>query len=175
MEIPGAKVALLAESQYEDMELWYPYYRLREAGATVDILGAGASSYPSKRGHEVTVDYKVDHAVTSNYDGVVIPGGWAPDKMRRHPPMVRFVEDLHGAGGLVAAICHAGWMLISAGLVDGRTCTSYSSIREDMENAGADWVDREVVRDGQVITSRNPDDLPAFCRSIISALGEASK
>ncbi|MFB6352027.1 MAG: type 1 glutamine amidotransferase domain-containing protein [Bradymonadaceae bacterium] len=167
------KIALLAEAEYEDMELWYPYYRLQEAGADVDILGTGESSYPSKRGHEVTVDYKVDNAVTSTYDGVVIPGGWAPDKMRRHPPMVRFVDNLHDRGGICAAICHAGWMLISAGLVDGRKCTSYSSIREDMENAGADWVDREVVRDGQVITSRKPDDLPAFCQSIIGAFAES--
>lgn len=173
MEIPGAKIAVLAEAQYEDMELWYPYYRLREAGATVDILGTGDSSYPSKRGHEVTVDYKVDHAVTSNYGGVVIPGGYAPDKMRRHPPMVRFVSDMYDNGGICAAICHAGWMLISAGLVDGKRCTSYSSIREDMENAGADWVDEEVVRDGQLITSRNPDDLPAFCRTIIDAFTES--
>ena len=174
MDISGTKLALLAESEYEDLELWYPYFRLQEAGAAVDILGTGESSYPSKHGYEVTVDYKVDNAVTGNYDGVVIPGGYAPDRMRRHPPMVRFVGEMHEKGNVCAAICHAGWMLISAGIVDGKTCTSYSSIRDDMENAGAEWVDQEVVRDGPLITSRTPEDLPAFCQAIIGALAESS-
>jgi protease I len=172
MELDGIKIALFAEDEYEDLELWYPYHRLREAGAAVDILGTGGSSYDSKHGYEVTTDYKIDHAVTSNYDSVVIPGGYAPDKMRRHPPMVRFLEELYEDGAICAAICHAGWMLVSAGIADGVTCTSYPSIRDDLEAAGANWVDREVVRDENLITSRKPDDLSAFCREIIEALSE---
>ena len=172
MELEGKKIAVLAEDIYEDLELWYPYFRLQEAGAEVQILGTGETTYESKHGYEVTVDYKVDNAVGGNYDAVVIPGGYAPDRMRRHPPMVDFVRDMYDEGKICAAICHAGWMLASADVIDGKRCTSFFAIRDDMENAGADWVDEEVVRDGQIITSRTPEDLPAFCQTIIGALKE---
>ncbi len=170
MQLDGTKIALFAEEGYEALELWYPYFRLREEGADVDLLGTGASSYDSKHGYAVSVDYKIDNVVVSNYDGVVVPGGHAPDRMRRHPPMVRFLRDLYEGGKVCAAICHAGSMLISAGITADLTCTSFASIRDDLEAAGADWVDRPVVRDGNVITSRKPDDLAAFCREIIGAL-----
>jgi protease I len=173
MKLDRTKIALLAEDDYEDMELWYPYLRLREEGAVVEVIGTRESSYASKHGVEVGVDYKVDHAVTGNYDGVVIPGGWAPDRLRRYPPMVRFVEEIYQRGGVCAAICHGGSLLISAGLVDGRQCTSFASIRDDMENAGGQWVDREVVVDERIITSRDPDDLPAFTRATIDELAGA--
>ena len=172
MRLERTKIALLAEDDYEDMELWYPYLRLQEEGADEQVIGTGASSYASKHGLEVDVDYKVDHAVTSNYDAVVIPGGWAPDRLRRYRPMVDFVREIHERDGICAAICHGGSLLISAGLVEGRRCTSFESIRDDIENAGGEWIDREVVEDDGVITSRRPDDLSAFCRAIIEALAE---
>src|ERR671926_318977 len=172
-ELRGMRVAILAETLYEDLELWYPYYRLREAGADVFVVGSGsADTYQSKHGYPVTVDAEADTVTASQFDAVIIPGGYSPDHMRRHPSMIKLVREAHEQGKIVAAICHAGWMLISANIVRGRTATSYRSIKDDMVNAGANWVDREVVRDGNLITSRSPADLPAFMRTIIGALLE---
>jgi protease I len=172
-ELAGVRVAILAETLYEDLELWYPYYRLREAGADVFVVGSGsADTYQSKHGYPVTVDAEADTVTASQFDGVVIPGGYSPDHMRRHPSMVKLVREAHEQGKIVAAICHAGWMLASANIVRGRTATSYRSIKDDMVNAGANWVDREVVRDGTLITSRSPADLPAFMRTTVRALKE---
>ncbi|MDQ6674083.1 MAG: type 1 glutamine amidotransferase [Chloroflexota bacterium] len=167
------RVAILAETLYEDLELWYPYYRLREAGADVFVVGSGsAETYQSKHGYPVTVDAEAETVTASQFDGVIIPGGYSPDHMRRHPSMVKLVREAHEQGKVVAAICHAGWMLASANIVRGKTATSYRSIKDDMVNAGANWVDREVVRDGMLVTSRSPADLPAFMRTTIAALRE---
>jgi protease I len=172
-ELAGARVAILAEALYEDLELWYPYYRLREAGADVFVVGSGSSeTYQSKHGYPVTVDAEADTVTASQFDAVIVPGGYSPDHMRRHPGMVKLVREAHEQGKVVAAICHAGWMLASANLLRGRTATSFRSIKDDMVNAGANWVDREVVRDGNIITSRSPADLPAFMRTVLSALRE---
>src|SRR5919108_2884998 len=172
-ELAGVRVAILAETLYEDMELWYPYYRLREAGADVFVVGSGsAETYQSKHGYPVTVDAEADTVTASQFDGVIIPGGYSPDHMRRSPAMVRLVREAHEQGKVVAAICHAGWMLASAGIARGKTLTCFKSIKDDLVNAGANYIDREVVRDGNLITSRFPDDLPAFMREIISALAE---
>ena len=165
-------VAVLAEDDYEDLELWYPVYRLREAGARVEILGTGKESYQGKKGTHVVADWPVTGADATAFDAVVIPGGFAPDRMRRHAAMVDFVRTLGESGKIVAFICHAGWVPISAGLLKGRQVTSFPSIRDDLENAGANWVDEAVVRDGNLISSRVPDDLPAFCRTLIAALRE---
>src|SRR5213596_2859398 len=159
MKLEGKRIAILAENMYQEMELWVPYYRFREEGADVKVVGAGgAKSYTSKHGYPVTVD---------------VPGGYAPDMMRRHAPMVGLVREAAQQGKVVAAICHAGWMLVSAGILKGRKATSFFSIKDDLVAAGANWVDAEVVVDGNLITSRKPDDLPAFCRTIISALSKA--
>lgn len=175
MELSGKRVVVLAETQYEDLELWYPVYRLREAGAEVLIVGSGSSEeYTSKHGYPVRVDARADEVDVSRVDAVVIPGGYAPDHMRRHPAMVRLVREAHDQGKLVAAICHAGWMLASAGVLRGRTVTGFASIKDDLVNAGARYVDQEVVRDGNLITSRFPADLPAFMRAVIAALREAA-
>lgn len=172
-ELGGTRVAILAEALYEDLELWYPYYRLREAGADVFVVGSGsAETYQSKHGYPVTVDAEADTVTASQFDAIIVPGGYSPDHMRRHPSMVKLVRDAHEQGKLVAAICHAGWMLASANVVRGRTITSFRSIKDDMVNAGANWVDREVVRDGNLITSRTPADLPAFMRTIVAVLRE---
>ena len=171
MQLKGKRVAILAENLYQEMELWVPYYRLKEEGAEVQVVGSGgAKGYTSKHGYPVSVDVQADQVNAVEYDAVVVPGGFAPDLMRRSPAMVGLVRDAFAQGKVVAAICHAGWMPASAGILKGRRATSFFSIKDDMVNAGAHWVDQEVVVDGNLITSRKPDDLPAFCREIIRAL-----
>jgi protease I len=171
MRTSQRRVAVLVAELFEDLELWYPYLRLQEAGAEVMAVGAAATTYRGKRGTEKDADAVVAEVDAMSMDAVVIPGGYAPDHMRRHPAMIDLVRVVHERGGIVAAICHGGWMLASAGLLQGRTATSFFSIKDDMVHAGASWVDREVVEDDRVITSRHPGDLPAFCRTIIAALG----
>jgi protease I len=173
MQLRGKRVAILAENLYQEMELWVPYYRLKEEGADVQVVGAGgAKSYTSKHGYPVNVDVQAEQANALEYHAVVIPGGFAPDMMRRSPAMVKLVREAFQHGKLVAAICHAGWMPASAGILKGKRATSFFSIKDDLTNAGASWVDEEVVVDGNLITSRKPDDLPAFCREIVKALGK---
>ena len=174
MKLAGKRIAILAENMYQEMELWVPCYRLREEGAEVKVIGAGgATSYASKHGYPVTVDAQADQVSAVEFDAVIVPGGYAPDMMRRHAPMVKLVREAAQQGKVVAAICHAGWMLVSAGILKGRRATSFFSIKDDLVAAGANWVDEEVVVDGNLITSRRPDDLPAFCRAIVAALGKA--
>ena len=172
MELTGKKILILVETFYNEFEFWYPYYRLKEAGAEVIVVGSGsADTYTSKAGLPVSVDTTADRVAAADYDGVVIPGGYAPDHMRRYPAMVALVKGFADAGKLVAAICHAGWMLVSADIIRGRSVTSYFSIKDDLVNAGGKWVDEAVVVDGHLVTSRTPDDLPAFMRAIIGVLG----
>ena len=116
------------------------------------------------------MDKRIDEVRASDFEGVVIPGGWAPDKLRLSKKVLDFVKSLYDSGKIVASICHGGWVLVSAGICKGKTLTSYIAIKDDLVNAGAKFVDKEVVRDGNLITSRKPDDLPAFCREIIAAL-----
>jgi protease I len=171
VELDGRKVAILAEDLYEDLELWYPYYRLKEAGADVKVIGSGrADSFASKHGYPVKPDLNADEARVGDFDAVVIPGGYSPDLMRRKPAMVAFVKDMNSAGKTVATICHAGWMLVSAGILSGRQATGFMSIKDDMIAAGATYRDEPVVVDGNLITSRFPADLPHFCRAIIGQL-----
>lgn len=172
MDLKGARVAVLAEELYEDLELWYPVLRLREAGATVTLVGPKAGDVSkSKHGYPAKADLGMDDARASEFDAIVIPGGYAPDRMRRHAAMLNLVRGMHEAGKPVAFICHAGWVPISAGIVRGRTVTSVSAIKDDLVNAGARWVDQEVVVDGNLISSRTPPDLPAFCRELVGMLG----
>lgn len=170
MTLDSRKVAVLVADHFEDLELWYPYLRLQEAGAEVTVVGAATETYRGKHGTTMNADVAVADVDPGEFDAVVVPGGYSPDHMRRHPPMVALVRQIHERGGVVAAICHGGWMLASAGLLDGREVTSFFSIRDDLTNAGARWVDREVVEDGRLITSRHPRDLPAFCRTLVAAL-----
>ncbi|MBI4964132.1 MAG: type 1 glutamine amidotransferase [Desulfomonile tiedjei] len=171
MKLKGKKAAILSEDMYNEFELWIPYYRLKEEGIEVTVVGSGtASTYHSKNGIPVPVDKNASQVSAADFDAVVVPGGYAPDKMRIHPEMVSLVRDAFNQGKVVAAICHAGWMLASAGILKGKKATSYVAIKDDMTNAGAIWEDSEVVRDGNLITSRKPDDLPAFCRTIIQAM-----
>ncbi len=173
MELTGKRIAILAEDNYQELELWYPLLRLREEGAQVTVVGREKGKvHTSKHGYEVTADIAANEAHSQDYDAIVIPGGYAPDLMRRDPAMVKFVSDAYEQGKIVAAICHAAWMLSSAGIVRGKRLTSFYSIKDDMVNAGATWVDEPVVRDGKLITSRVPQDLPYFCKEIISVLSE---
>ena len=171
MELQGKKIIILVEQMYNDLEFWYPYYRLKEAGAEVVVVGSGSSEeYTGKSGIPSKADAGAEQVSAADFDGIVIPGGYAPDHMRRYPSMVKLVRDLFEAGKVVAAICHAGWMLASADIVKDRTLTSFFAIKDDLVHAGANWIDQEVVVDGKLITSRKPDDLPAFMKAIIAAL-----
>ena len=174
MRLKGKKVVLLAENQYQELELWVPYYRLKEEGAEVTVVGSGSSrTFTGKYGYPIDVDKEANEIDISKYDGVVIPGGYAPDMMRRYPEMVKMVREAHQKGKVIAAICHAGWMLVSAGILKGKKVTGFFAIKDDLMNAGGNYMDEEVVRDGNLITSRKPDDLPAFCREMIDALSKS--
>ncbi len=170
MKLQGKKVAILVEDFYQDLEVWYPILRLREEGAKVTVIGPQKRSYKGKYSYPIEADADETAAKASDFDAVVIPGGWAPDRLRLSKKLVDFVRQMDKAGKVVASICHGGWVLASAGIVKGRTVTSYIAIKDDLVNAGARFVDQEVVRDGNLITSRKPEDLPAFMRMIIEAL-----
>jgi protease I len=173
VELKGKRVAVLAENMYQELELWYPLLRLREAGAETFVVGTGsADTYTSKHGYPVQVDVTADQVSAGDVDAVVVPGGYAPDLMRRYPAMVKLVRDVFEQGKVVAAICHAGWMLASAEVLQGKRATCFFAIKDDLIHAGATYIDAEVVRDGNLITSRMPSDLPAFCRAIVEALSE---
>jgi len=172
MSCSDKKVAVLAEDQYENLEAWYPILRLREAGVKVDIIGrdAGCTECKSKEGYPLNVDYKAKDIDPADYDGVIVPGGYAPDKLRRCESVLKLVRYQAENGGLVAAICHGGWVLISANVLKGKQVTSTVAIRDDLVNAGAYWTDMELVVDANMITSRSPDDLPPFMKAIVAFL-----
>jgi protease I len=170
VQLEGKRVAVLAEDHYQELELWYPLLRLREAGAEVLVVGPEKKEYQSKLGYPVKADVATSEAAADEFDSVVVPGGYAPDRMRRDGPLLDFVRGVFEAGGVVAFICHAGWVPISAGIVAGKRVTSFFAIKDDLVNAGAEWVDEQVVQDGNLISSRTPADLPAFCRTIIASL-----
>jgi protease I len=172
MTLKGKKIAVLAEETYEDLELWYPLLRLREAGAETLVVGTGsAPTYCSKHGVPVTVNTTAKDISAADFAAVIVPGGFAPDRLRQYPAVLKLVRDAFEQGKVVAAICHGGWVPASAGILKGKKVTCYVAIKDDVINAGATYVDEEVVVDGNLITSRTPDDLPAFCRAILSALG----
>jgi len=171
MELAGKRIAILVDQIYQDLEVWYPYYRLREAGAEVVTVAAKAGeTYTGKYGYPLVADRSYEQVSASDFDGVVIPGGYAPDHIRRHAKANQFVREMDAQGKLVAAICHAGWVLISAGVLKGRRVTCFFAIKDDVINAGALYQDAEVVVDRNLVTSRMPDDLPAFCRAAIEVL-----
>lgn len=171
MELEGKRVALLVEDFYNEFEFWYPYYRMKEAGAQVTVVGTGSKEYHSKIGLPAPGGVNAGSVCSADFDAVIVPGGYCPDRLRRYPAVLRLVHDCFGEGKVVAAICHAGWVLVSAGILKDKKATCVSAIKDDVVNAGAIYLDQEVVRDGNLITSRTPDDLPAFCREIIAALG----
>jgi deglycase len=175
MRLEGRSVLFFAGPQYEDLELWYPKIRLEEEGAQTVVAGLGDAVYHGKKGLPVTVDRQVDDVYPEVYDGLVIPGGYAPDHMRRSERLLAITRAIAEAGKPVAFICHAAWVPISAGLLKGRRATCVRAIRDDVTNAGATYVDEPVVVDGNLISSRTPADLPAFCRALIEALAVPSR
>jgi protease I len=172
MELKGKKVAILVDQMYQEMEVWVPIYRLQEAGVETIIVGAEAGkTYPSKLGYPCTAQKSYNEVSADDFDGIVVPGGFAPDHIRRHPKANRLVADLNAQGKLVAAICHGPWVLCSAyGMLKGRKVTSFFAIKDDVINAGAEWSDAEVVIDKNLVTSRKPEDLPAFCLACVNVL-----
>ena len=174
-DVKGKRVAVLVEKIYEDLELWYPVLRLREAGCDVKIVGPKAGeTYLSKHGYPAKAEVAASEVKASDFDAIVIPGGYSPDHMRRHPPMVDLVTHAGKLGKILASICHGPWMLCSAKCLKGRKVTGFFAIRDDVENAGGIWQDAACVRDGNIVTSRTPDDLPAFMQGILTALEEQS-
>ena len=170
--LAGKRVAILVEEYFEDSELIEPLRAMKDAGARVVIVGSGSKkNYKGKRGSaEVEVDTTANKVEASQFDAIIIPGGYAPDKMRLHQSMVDLVRKAHDEGKIIGAVCHGPQLLISAGIVKGRRMTSWPSVAVNLRNAGAIWVNEPTVRDGNIITARKPVDLPKFNKAIIGAL-----
>ena len=175
--LEGKKVAIVVADGFEQVEMTEPRKALQEAGAETELISPGKTRVKGWKmkewGDEFRVDRPIDQARADDYDALLLPGGvMNPDKLRRNPSVQRFVRAFFDAGKPVAAICHGPWTLIDAGVVQGRTVTSYETIQSDLKNAGANWVDREVVVDRGLVTSRKPDDIPAFNRKMIEEFAE---
>lgn len=175
MALTGRAVLLLAADDFEDMELLYPLYRLREEEAAVTVAGLDGQPVTGKKGHgPVAVDTTVDRVTASDFDALVIPGGYAPDKLRRSADVLDLVRAFDEAGKPIAFICHAGWVPISARILNGRRATSVAAIRDDMVNAGTDWVDEATVVDGNLISARTPADLGPWMKAVLAALEKSA-
>ncbi|TDF96550.1 type 1 glutamine amidotransferase domain-containing protein [Paenibacillus piri] len=173
MELKGCKVLAFVDEDFEDLEMWYPVLRLREAGAEVHVAGDKANKvYHGKYGVPITSEYDFADVSSSDYAGLYVPGGWAPDKLRRYADVLKLTKQFHEAEKPIAHICHAGWVLASAKICAGYTMTSTPGIKDDLENAGAIWVDQEVVVDRHIVSGRRPPDLPAFMKQFIRVLAE---
>jgi protease I len=172
MRLKDKKIAIFLADLYEDLEFWYPYIRMQEAGAEVTAIGPKAQQYAGKHGLPANAEKAIHEVKAIEYDALIIPGGYSPDHMRRSPEMVKFVQEMHKQRKPIAAICHGPWMLASADIIKGVKLTSFYSIKDDLVHAGAEWVDEKSVHDGRanIITSRDPHDLPAFCTEIIEVV-----
>ncbi|QDV69926.1 Putative cysteine protease YraA [Rosistilla carotiformis] len=169
--LSGHKILVFVGEIYEDLELWYPKLRLIEAGAHVVVAGPEANAnYNGKNGYPCTSDVAIAEIDPADFTGLVVPGGFMPDKLRRDPKVLQIVRDFHDAGKPIGAICHGGWIPISAGVYKGIRVTGSPGIKDDLVNAGAIWEDAAVVIDRNHVTSRRPDDLPDFCRGLIEVL-----
>ena len=171
MRLQGKKVAYLVEDQFEDLEFWVPVMRLREEGAEVTVIGTGSQEvYQGKHGLTAAVDTSADQVDPADFDAVVVPGGWAPDKLRRYPAVLELVREIYQADKIVGSICHAGWVLASAGILEGHRAVGSVGIKDDMENAGATWQDVPAFRDGSIVWGRVVKDIPDFCRELVKAI-----
>ena len=173
MRLQGKTIGVFVAAEVEDLEFWVPVMRLREEGAKVIVIGLSNEAVRGKHGLEMTPDVGIGEAPTANMlDGIVIPGGWAPDKLRRNKKVLQIVRDMHAQGKIVATICHGGWVPISAGIMRGRKATGSTGIKDDIINAGGTWVDEAAFREGNMIWGRVVEDIPDFCRELIVALAE---
>jgi protease I len=173
MRLQGKTVGVFVASEVEDLEFWVPVMRLREEGARVVVIGLSTQSVHGKHGLEMTPDVSIDEAPAANdLDGIVIPGGWAPDKLRRNARLLQLVREVHARGKIVATICHGGWVPISAGILRGRKATGSSGIKDDITNAGGIWTDVAAFREDNMVWGRVVEDIPAFCRELVAALAE---
>ncbi len=170
MRLDGKRVIALVEEEYEDLELWYPVLRLREEGAEVVVAGLGQDRYTGKHGLPVAPDANAEDLDMADFDGILVVGGWAPDKLRRSEQVLELVRAADRDGKLLGVICHGGWVPASAGVLKGRTMTCTVGIRDDVMNAGAHYVDEPVVVDGNLVTARRPPDLPAYGAALVQAL-----
>lgn len=169
----GKKVIALVEEDFEDLELWYPVLRLQEEGVQVDLVGKEAKKkYVGKYGVPAESAYAFSDIQVKDYDAILVPGGWAPDKLRRYPEVLNMIRDMDAEKKPIGQICHAGWVLISANILQGKKVTSTPGIKDDMTNAGAIWSDEPVVVDGHIVSSRRPPDLPAYMQAFINVLKE---
>ncbi|HEX6852120.1 MAG TPA: type 1 glutamine amidotransferase domain-containing protein [Candidatus Polarisedimenticolaceae bacterium] len=170
-DLRGRRVLVLVGDEYEDLELWYPKLRVQEAGGAVVVAGPEAGRrYSGKHGYPCVADAAVGSLDAADFDAVICPGGWMPDKLRRDPAVLAIVRALAGSNRCVAAICHGGWIPISAGVYRDVRVTGSPGIKDDLVNAGALWIDAPVVVDRWSVSSRKPDDLPAFCRGLIEVV-----
>ncbi|SDN32072.1 type 1 glutamine amidotransferase domain-containing protein [Alkalicoccus daliensis] len=171
MRLENKKVLTVIENDFEDSELIYPHYRLQEEGAVCHIAGKEAEkTYYGKNGVPVVSDFSLDQIYIEEYDAILIPGGWAPDKLRRYEEVIKMVKYMNDQKRIIGQICHAGWVLISADILQGVKVTSTPGIKDDMTNAGAEWHNEEVVTDGHIVSSRRPPDLPAYGRALVEAI-----
>jgi protease I len=172
--LEGLRAAIMVGPMFEDIEALYPLYRLQEAGAAVGVIGSEAGvTVAGKKGHALEVEQAAGDLLPEDLDLLVIAGGYGPDKLRMDEGVLRLVRELHSRAKPIGFICHAGWVPVSAAIVEGRRVTSYPSIADDLRNAGAQWEDAEVVVDGNLISSRRPDDLPAFMTATIEVAARA--
>jgi deglycase len=171
MRLQGKTIGVFVAAEVEDLEFWVPAMRLREEGAKVIVIGLSSEAVRGKHGLEMTPDVSIGEAPSANVmDGIVIPGGWAPDKLRRNQKVLQIVRDMHKQGKIVATICHGGWVPISAGIMRGRKATGSTGIKDDITNAGGTWVNEAAFREGNMVWGRVVEDIPDFCRELIAAL-----
>ncbi|MBD7967813.1 type 1 glutamine amidotransferase [Paenibacillus sp. Sa2BVA9] len=175
LRLTGKKVIALVDEEFEDLELWYPVHRVREEGAEVHLAGeVKGKVYVGKYGVPATAEFSFEELNSTDYDGILVPGGWAPDKLRRYPKVIALIQEMNAEKKVIGQICHAGWVLISAKILQGVTVTSTPGIRDDMENAGAIWKDEAVVTDGHIVSARRPPDLPPYGKAFCDLLAERS-
>jgi protease I len=173
MKLEGKQVAYLVGPEFEDLEFWVPYMRLKEEGAEVFIIGSESkTTYQGKHGVPATSQFSAEEVLDKSFDALIIPGGWAPDKLRRTPAVLELVRNVNDKGGIIAMICHAGWVGISAGIVKGHAATGSAAIKDDIINAGGTWRDESAFRDGNLVWGRVVSDIPNFCRELVKAIAD---